>query len=438
MKKLYVILMSSLMVVMLTLGVWTFVQMGSPALDTKEDRADAPEFSMSALADGSYTARLETYYADTFPFRDFFLNANRFLNRFYYFSPVENILSIDYYGGAEQGGASLPQNDVQSGESTTNPTEKPPVEQPAEEEVTSVGTIIIHGNRAMDIPTAENDAIVRYGETVSKIADAMGDSIRVFSLVTPNSGEFYSPRSYHTGLHDQKAMIDLCYSSMTEKVTTVDAYSVIKEHADEYLFFRTDHHWTQKGAYYAYTAFCEAAGFVPPKLESYETGSYDSFVGSMFNYTSGYPQSEALQNEPDYLQYYLPQVQTKTAYYMDSGLQNGIKIDLVDTNLSPEIENKYLCYISGDTPICVIESESTGGTCLVLKESYGNAFVPFLTQHYAKIITVDPREFSGAGEPTMDLPAFAAEQDVDDVLVLNYPFMMSNNAYIGYLETLIQ
>lgn len=437
MKKFYFILMSSLAVLLLTFGIWTFVQMGHPVADAKEGRAEVPEFSYSALADGTYTAKLENYYADNFPFRDFFLKANRFLNKFYYFSPMENLLSIDYHGGAEQGGASLSQNDEQPGENSIQAPDRTSVEQPSEEEVTSVGTIIIHGNRAMDIPTAENDVIVRYGETVTKIAEALGSDIRVFSLVTPNSGEFYSPKSYHTGIHDQKAMIDLCYSSMGEKVTTVDAYSPIKAHAEEYLFFRTDHHWTQKGAYYAYTAFCDAAGFVPPALESYETGVYDSFVGSMHNYTSGYPQSKALQEEPDYLQYYLPPVQTKTAYYMDSSLTNGKKTALIDTVLDPEIENKYLCYISGDTPICVIESEAPGGTCLVLKESYGNAFVPFLTQHYAKIIAVDPREFSGAGEPTLDLPSFVAEQGVDDVLVLNYPFMMSNKAYIKYLEALL-
>ena len=58
-------------------------------------------------------------------------------------------------------------------------------------------------------------------------------------------------------------MIDRCYGGMDEKIVTVDAYSALAAHTDEYLYFRTDHHWTQLGAYYAYTAFCEAAGFEP-------------------------------------------------------------------------------------------------------------------------------------------------------------------------------
>ena len=56
-------------------------------------------------------------------------------------------------------------------------------------------------------------------------------------------------------------MIDYVYSKMGSNVHTVDAYSKLAAHIDEYIYFRTDHHWTQLGAYYAYTAFCEAAGF---------------------------------------------------------------------------------------------------------------------------------------------------------------------------------
>ena len=60
--------------------------------------------------------------------------------------------------------------------------------------------------------------------------------------------------------------------------------------------------------------------------------------------------------------------------------------------------------------------------CLMLKESYGNAFAPFLTSHYSKIIVVDPREFNRDGKPSLDLTQFAKEQGVDDLLVINYPY----------------
>ena len=72
----------------------------------------------------------------------------------------------------------------------------------------------------------------------------------------------------------------------------------------------------------------------------------------------------------------------------------------------------------------------------VLKESYGNAFVPFLTSHYGRIIVIDPREFNQEGKPTLDLAAFAADQGVDDLVVINYPYMINSKAFVRYLNAL--
>ena len=62
--------------------------------------------------------------------------------------------------------------------------------------------------------------------------------------------------------------------------------------------------------------------------------------------------------------------------------------------------------------------------------------MPFLTSHYSKIIVIDPREFNHGSKPYLDLVAFAQEQEVDDLLVINYPFMINNAAYVGYLRAL--
>ncbi len=431
MNKLFKILLLSLLLLLLSVGLCSVAMLGLSAAQGTDDTGSRVPYSFSSLVDGSYTAGLENYFADNFAFQNFFLKANKVLNRFYYFTLRNGSLAIDFNGGAEQGGIGLneSQGEDENGEANGLPDES---------EVTSVGTILIHGNRAMDIPTALDDVIAEYGRTIAQIADKMPEDVRVFSLVTPNSGQFYSPVSYHTGIHDQKAMIDLCYGEMGDRVKRVDAYGAIAAHTDEYLFFRTDHHWTQKGAYYAYTAFCDTAGFRPTDLSAHESGVYENFVGSMHHYIAGYPQSDTLMNNPDFLTYYLPVAETKTTYYLDTTMSNGIPVPTVDRNLGDHITNKYLCYISGDTPICVLETAAEGGTCLVLKDSYGNAFIPFLTSHYSRIIAVDPREFCGEGEPDLNLAAFVQEQGVDDLLILNYPFMMGNSTYIKNLNDLLQ
>lgn len=468
MKKLYNVLLCTALALLLVIGVWSLFGNGETvsAVDGKT-LAEKPEFTFASLFDGSYLPALERSYSDHFPMRDMLLEVGKTMNRFYYYSGSDEnaVLIIGGSTGAEQGGERLdtaltppvtpptqtptpdeppeekpddtpaepaPEDTPQQPEEQTPPE----LDEPEEEDATWAGNVIVVGTRAMEIPSANEQIIESYADAVGRLADAMGSGVRTISLVTPNGGEFYSPQSMHTGIHSQKAMIEHCYASMDAGIVTVDAYSGLREHADEYIYFRTDHHWTQLGAYYAYQKFCEAAGFEAIALERFQTGVYENFVGSMYTFTKGYPQSETLYNNPDTLTYYLPIYETHAKYYADASLQNGVAVSVVYTQLPESTTNKYLCYIGGDTPVCVIESAAEGGTCIVLKESYGNAFVPFLTSHYSKIIVIDPREFNRDGKPSLDLASFAAEQGIDDLIVINYPYMINNTSYIAWLDRL--
>ena len=96
-----------------------------------------------------------------------------------------------------------------------------------------------------------------------------------------------------------------------------------------------------------------------------------------------------------------------------------------------------MCFLGGDHPATVIECEVEGPTCLVLKESYGNAFIPFLTSHYSRIVVIDPREFNRDGKPSLDLAEFVSAQQIDEVIVINYPFMINNEYYVTWLNRLV-
>lgn len=479
MKKLYTVLLSLVLAAALGIGIYSAVDVDATFSPTDNRKlAEKPAFSLAALLDGSFISDFETYYSDTFPARETLLKLNRSLNRFYYYSggEEENILIITGPSGAELGGESLDAAQAaQQQQQQTKPAapedsstdvwqpaseeseeenadrlpkdeltppepeekEPPALDTPAEGDAQWAGNVIVVGTRAMEIPSGSESIMAQYAKAVNDLDTALGENVRTFSLITPNGGEFYSPESMHTGVHSQKSMIEYCYENMQDSVVTVDAYTQLREHADEYIYFRTDHHWTQLGAYYAYTAFCRAAGFEAVELDAFETGTYDRFVGSMYTFTAGYPQSQTLYDNPDYLTYYLPIYETHAQYYANSAMENGVSVSVVYTGLTDAASNKYLCFIGGDTPICVIESAAEGGTCMVLKESYGNAFVPFLTSHYSKIIVVDPREFNRDGRPSLDLTTFTAEQGVDDLVVINYPYMINSTAYIAWLERLV-
>ena len=478
MKRLYICLLALVLAACAAVGVISLVDQ-DPTESKVENRrlAAKPEFSLSALLDGSYFSQLETYYSDTFPGRETLLKLNQKLNGFYHFSgSSDNLLVLDYQGGAEQGGMAL--NPTPSENKDTTPagptpdepkTPDTPAPQPADPmpdapeenqqpqtpeetqepeeedntenlEYTAAGSVIIVGDRAMDVPYATDSIVKSYAQAVGNLHKALGDSVRVISLVTPNAAQFYSPKDMHTGASDQKAMIDLCYSSMDPDIVTVDAFSKMKAHKDEYVYFRTDHHWTQLGAYHAYTAFCEALGWTPVALDQFETGQYTGFLGSMYNWSSQYPQSNALKNNPDTLTYYLPVVETHARYYADADIENSTAypVSVVYQGITEDQSNKYLCFLGGDHPAMTIQcAVEDGPVCLVLKDSYGNAFIPFLTSHYSKIIVIDPREFNQPGKPSLDLKAFAAAQGVDDLLVINYPFMVSSDTYVGHLNHLV-
>lgn len=453
MKKLYTVLLVLLLGAAALVGFWSLVDVDATE-SVRENRrlAGKPQFSFAALLDGSYVAQLEEYYSDTFPGREALLDANSVLNKLYIFSGKEenNMLVIDHTNNMGDAGQAMePVEPVvsQIPEEQMQPEETVPQEPVEEEpnyddmEVTNLGAIVIIGDRAMEIPTATDSIIENYAAAVNNIHNAIGEGTRVISLVTPNSGQFYSPTDMHTGPHDQKNMIELCYYNMASDVLTVDAYSKLEAHKNEYLYFRTDHHWTQLGAYYAYTAFCETVGLEPVALEEFETGSYDRFLGTMYTNTSQYPQSAVLKENPDQLHYYLPVAQTTAAFYANANIGSSDNTTywtyVVNAEL-PETEyNKYMCFMSGDHPAALITTDAEGPVALVLKDSYGNAFLPFLTSHYSKIYVIDPREFNQDGKPSLDLAAYVQEREVDDVILVNYAYAINNAKYVKWLNRLV-
>ena len=105
-------------------------------------------------------------------------------------------------------------------------------------------------------------------------------------MVVPNHFEFGLPEKYKNSIgKPQKPFLDIIKTKLDSGVVFVDIYDKLKEHYDngEYLYFRTDHHWTALGAYRAYEKFCETAGIVPLTLESYEKRTSTGFLGTLYN-----------------------------------------------------------------------------------------------------------------------------------------------------------
>ena len=187
-------------------------------------------------------------------------------------------------------------------------------------------------------------------------------------------------------------------------------------HRSEYIYFRTDHHWTALGAYYAYREFCGAKGITPHSLSEYEVSQFDGFLGSFYN-DAGKP--DIMKNDPDTVTAYHPistearmqYVNKKTGNENDELTPGKVIYDESDAAASL----KYGTFITGDNPYTVIENPdlSDGSKCVVVKESFGNAFVPFLVDHYQTVYVIDYRYYSGS------VSDFAKTNGVTDVIFIN-------------------
>lgn len=303
--------------------------------------------------------------------------------------------------------------------------------EPTETEVTTAeipeveyniqNSIIIQGTRAMEMYGISEDSLKSYADIISTLAERCPDT-RVYSLIAPTQVEFYGPETYRTGNRSQKKGIQIAYDFMSDKVIKVDAWSSLAQHTDEYLYFRTDHHWTARGAYYAYLAFAKAADIANPQpLDKYESGKVDGFVGTMYGFSG---KAQVLADNPDYIEYFMP-LNNATGEILGvsgDGTLSGNNYGL--TIVNPNAGNYAGTFIQGDQALeKIVTDNKNGRKVLVIKESYGNCFVPFLTEGFEEIYVLDPRK---DGVNNMSLPSFISEMGITDVIAINYALATSN------------
>jgi len=223
-----------------------------------------------------------------------------------------------------------------------------------------------------------------YAQTAAYYKSLFGEDVRMNVVVAPVSSVVVDNDKLKDSIPDQKPMLDKMAELMDPSVNFVDVYTPMREHRDEYLYFRSDHHWTQRGAYYAYAAFAESVGLTPTPLEDldYQIRN-ESYSGSMYMYT----QDARVKNFTDVIEAFV----SKKPHTMTVTGSNGATYHYDSTVVSTN--KTYVTFIAGDNPYTVINvpENPQDFNILVLKDSFGNALIPFLCEHYGNIIVVDTR-----------------------------------------------
>lgn len=321
-----------------------------------------------------------------------------------------------------------PQGSENMGMDTEKSSEYPEIS--SNESIISHGVVVQVGDTVYELYNYSEDAADIYATAVNKAAEDLSGKAQVYCLMIPLSSAITFPDNLRDQISgsDQKQAIQKIGRKLDDAVTYVDFYDDLMAHRDEYIYFRTDHHWTARGAYYAYEKFCKAKGIAPEALDSYETKEFDGFLGSFYNDTN---KDAKLGANPDVVTAYLPKM--SAICHVEDSKGNKYDSQVIYDETKAPASLKYSAFIAGDNPYTEIVNRdlTDGSACIVLKESFGNAFVPFLVDHYQTIYVIDYRYWSG------NVGALAEEKGVTDVIFVNNLSMARSKSLVTKLYRVI-
>lgn len=308
--------------------------------------AQAPDFSWTALVDGSYTKKVEAYFADQFPLRDGWTGLK---------ARAEQLIGKSEFNGVYLCGDTLISK----------------VERPDEALVEKNLSYVDRMSGKTDIP--------------------------VYLGLIPSAAEIWKEK-LPAGAESWDQTELLAKSG-------VDFQSTLSAHADEPIFYRTDHHWTTLGAFYGANALLDTLGKETLKENDFtvKTAS-DSFNGTL------YSQSGIHWLEPDTMEFWVEDAGLDVTSWRNGTPEPG---SLYDRSYL-EKKDKYSAFLGGNQPLCVIKNEniSDGGKLLLVRDSYSDALAPFLAQRFSEVHLLDLRYYRAP------VSAYAAENGIDAICVL--------------------
>ena len=422
---------------------------------------EMPKFSWETLLSGEYTEQLSTWYADTFPFRETLLTG---------YSRVKNLFGIqneqligdaiiadeipevpddedestasgsdatDETTSAEQPTETTPE--VTPEQTTPQPTTPQPTTPQSSEQPTpgtnstvpeNIGSVYIYGEQAFSLYGFSLQNSNQYASLINQAQTALNGKATVYSMLIPLAYGVQLDADIweKMGWSDEEAAIKYMYSKMNDEIKTVSVYQNLLAHKDEYLYFRTDHHWTALGAYYAYECFAKEKGITTNPLSSYETRTYDNFLGTLYAQSN---ESQVLASNPDSIIAYVPKATNRIKIWQKNG--ETMNWPIINDVSQYKSAAKYSCFIGGDQPFSVITNENLndGSSVLLVKESYGNAFAPFLVDHYQNVYIAD---FRYCKEKLIDL---VETYGIQDVIFLNNLNSAGSTSLHSYLQEFI-
>ena len=331
-----------------------------------------PELSFETISDGTFQEKYNTYLSDQFEFRDFWVAAKTKL-----------LLAL---GKKDINGIYF-----------------------------SSGGYLIEKYTEADFDPELIDSNIK---NLAGFADRTAElDINTVSAFIPSKSEVLTDKlPKFASAYDTSFVFSSFEEAVNDSVKTLDLSKILKLHCDDYIYFKTDHHWTALGAYYAYREIVKEFGIESIDLEKFASNDVTtSFLGSDYD-------KVRTGSSPDTITVYDTSASVTVDYFGEAdGSDTLYQFDALKT------KNKYDCFLGGNYARVDINTDSENeGTLLILKDSYTNSIVPFLANHFSKIILIDLRFYND------DLDDLIAEDyTINDVLILlnTEKFMNDQNMF---------
>lgn len=298
--------------------------------------AGMPQFSVAALADGSYFSGLTDCFSDQFFGRDGWISMK---------GRVDGLL-----GRTESAGVFLGKDDY-----LISPPEAPdPVALP--KTLTAINSFC-----------------------------ASHRNLRTAMMIVPGAAAMLPEKlPKNAPIRDQREDLADVALQLDPAIIWVDAGGILEPHAEEEIYYRTDHHWTSLGARYAFEGAAEALGISDPITDFDIYTVSTEFEGTLSSKSGNH-------SARDTIEVYAPKAQELMYYVVYPDMT---KVSSLYRRECLDVKDQYTVFFGGNHSQLTIHTTAANDRCLlVFKDSYANCFMQFLTPYYEKIIMVDPRYY---------------------------------------------
>ncbi len=434
------------------LGLVNIINPNKPTVSNLENRAlkTMPHLSLSNLVEGNYQRDFEEYYSDTFILRDNLVKISRDVNKMMAFlgpditivTAVEDVQLPPNIPEDEKetisptptgmGAPDTLENSYPSAENIETATPAPAPEPEKDYgDGPNVGYWMVVDGKAVQLFKFNKESFEYYAQVLNKYSEKMGDGVKIYSMIPPTNGEFMQLKKYKGITDSQNDALGFLKSKLNDSILSVDVFDALNKYKDEYIYFRTDHHWTALGAYYGYSEFMSSKGDTPLSLDQFEKIDLGDFLGSSYTKTL----DKSLEKNPDNIVAYKPLNNHEFTTYKGN---EGTKADIIDLKYTDDISKKYLAFISsgGATWSKVKTDIKNGKKVLVVKDSFGNMLVPFLVPHYEEIYVVDSRFYS-INLTGKNIVEFVEDNGINEVLFCIYMEDVNWHKFMSGVENML-